>query len=1271
MIGTIVSRANQPSPRVKRLISLGVSLLILYAASLVAVSPAHADHIKNLSDPGEIAVKELYETRAAVGDWQGDDTYHCALELAGSSDLYYYPETYESPTHWDLARRHVNAFGTYSLQSRDATGERVPTCIQGDYNGGGSRDRGGDNSGPVPLDVASYGNWWGNATGGLWQDLLGGLFWITSIENGCYGPLFELVAFDVNYPFYSWNYQEGWWDTTYRTFGSRTTLTTTEGTIEANYVVYVFEGVGHVLIWGYDPAQGEWFEGEGVAEIENRFGDITACPADSEIMHLTFTLTGSNDQLDSDVPDPTKPPGAGPVETPVGMTKEDTGRIEQPNWQRNPVFRGDTPQGGGYFGSSLSDPDAGGPYIIAKGGRVFVSSARDDRVHIYDARDASPAGSIDGTQAYSEAAALAAPLSDPRGITYYRGELYVVDAGRKRVAVFEKDDSDGTYRLRRVIGEGVLERPEGIDAAWGRLFVNEGDVVKVFEAKTGVPLGVALQPTSETCATVGCQDESQPTLAKPGKDLSTAPDASMFLAGRRANWNFDALSAPWPNTSWDLLSPFSGAEGNPAKRGLEWCVCPKIQGTDWVWGMEWLLAVTEPTAGRRAIEEFGGSRKRRQWEPKDTATGKLSDVAYNKREARVDWRGRLTESDWLKGTQSLDYAVTDADIFVVGERGEQWLELARGFQSVELRVDGNPVSLAPGSSPTTDPIGTLKLDTTQIASGTHKLALTATLVVNGQTTTLTSTNESLRIDHTPPTGTLSNPGSLIRDKVTLTATIEDPHSGPDDLKVEIDPPGTQGWAEFCPSQKQLPAYVCAWDTAKRGGDGSRLYPDGTYKIRPVRDDMLSNEAATPEITTVVDNTPPELSNPAPALGQTGNSAVVDDVVPVRLTQRDALSGVDSTTFSHNTAPNGSCDGAWREIGSASGEGDVSVAWDTRDLQSGLICLRAVSRDRAGNATPDFRWQAVLSDRRASVVSSQPGGPDRWHAGTRIGNRDGLGRLYSWGTRAIIHTPLAEETLSDEDGARGNASEIKFSASWVGNGERRGTGWVQLGLMTRRNCQINELDSSGRPKTDSDPADPWWIYGEWGHPVSDPFINGRQGYCPQAAGSSDSEYTMRTEITESASEYRGSLWWRQTGVGDWRLMYVVANDTSCNYLRQHNQPLPSECTQTDLGNYWLSKDGGLRNPSIVSEVNDPQRRMVGYFTGFKFRPTSTAKYEYPYTADQRVPLVDDDWIEGNPRLYYQVFAKDVNDPSRDRRTFCTWGPQPPIPQCNPARFWPAP
>ena len=141
------------------------------------------------------------------------------------------------------------------------------------------------------------------------------------------------------------------------------------------------------------------------------------------------------------------------------------------------------------------------------------------------------------------------------------------------------------------------------------------------------------------------------------------------------------------------------------------------------------------------------------------------------------------------------------------------------------------------------------------------LALVAGLTVlgvptpSGATFVASSTNGAsiaAAADWTPPAVSLRNPGSPVKDTVTLVADAADGETGIASVAVQVLAPGASGWTTLC-STTAAP-YSCSWNT--------KLGADGGWSLRAVATDKAGyvTTSATVE-TTVANSLLAQLSDP--------------------------------------------------------------------------------------------------------------------------------------------------------------------------------------------------------------------------------------------------------------------------------------------------------------------------------------------------------------------------------------------------------------------------
>src|SRR4051812_37767474 len=160
-----------------------------------------------------------------------------------------------------------------------------------------------------------------------------------------------------------------------------------------------------------------------------------------------------------------------PAIDPVPAAAESVPAVQQPDTSQLPVFGASFAAPGAPFGARIHS-DVSGDYasytaVATGGGGGFVSSEARDDVTGFDG------ASLAYKRRISDPALLA-----PRGVAFYRGELFVVDAKSTNIFVF--DAATGLLKRRLPHPAEFLARDEsflgplavsGIDVAWGEVWV--------------------------------------------------------------------------------------------------------------------------------------------------------------------------------------------------------------------------------------------------------------------------------------------------------------------------------------------------------------------------------------------------------------------------------------------------------------------------------------------------------------------------------------------------------------------------------------------------------------------------------------------------------------------------------------------------------------------------------------------------------------------------------------------------------------------------------
>ena len=872
-------------------------------------------------------------------------------------------------------------------------------------------------------------------------------------------------------------------------------------------------------------------------------------------------------------PDAVPVPQTGVVDPLTPLQREDVPEVQQPDANVLPRFVSSL----GWFGSGFARPS--GTSVPQRVGvtvgadRVYVLSTLQKRVYVYDTKSLATAGP----------GSFATGMSGVDGIAYRDGptgpEVYVLGrvSGGGAVNVFRPDGS-----LKRTVrpAGGEATTWSGIDAAWGELWLTRvakgtngsaddpdllGQEIAIFDAQTGALKARSQQPVGDL----------SPSIApRSWWDLSIVPEYAAAFVDRRAFSRLPVVpSVPLP----DSLACTGGTSSA--------CGSADQHGTDAVWGMRWLLELVSyaSTGGHRPVEEFSIEHRKiatslldvpitvelpglylvpkRTWTTQQQMQGignTVSDLHYNNREVRIDWTGPLTTTEWLRGDKCLTYVVSKADIFVVGDKGERWFELADDFEYIDFFLDGVRLERRFTVDPANPAsIGDFCLDTRlhenwpDLLNGAHTIELVARVAGKD----ISILNDQLKIDNLDPTGTVHGLAEFSRGSTTVAVTANDEHSKVADWQIQAAPAGG-GWQTICSgrsSNGEPGVQSCQWDTTRQA--------DGAYTLRGlIRDRSSDEQRFTPTATTdddgnsgetgrvgtVVDNTPPVVDNPTPDLSQVAEEYNDDLIDEIAWSQSDATSGVQTTTVAINSATDGSASGSWKTISESGVAGDVERTWDTTGEPPGLRRFRAEARDRAGNVRI-AEWQAVMPERRqdrdgptvdvSTCRTPTPG--DRCFVDFLFGR----GKYHhSWGVEGTMRVPNVKVGLT-----RG-----EFSAAFVNVGTP--PRWLQGGY-----------DSSG---CDANQREGWYLAYE--------FI-GRRGKqyldCPTPSRPEPSGETNAISVR----------------------VYRDPNRYSARVYE--NGALVHVADAPGRGTYWLTKRGREDSETFL-ESSRAGRRAIGIWAGVR-------------------------------------------------------------------------
>ena len=265
-----------------------------------------------------------------------------------------------------------------------------------------------------------------------------------------------------------------------------------------------------------------------------------------------------------------------------------------------------------------------------------------------------------------------------------------------------------------------------------------------------------------------------------------------------------------------------------------------------------------------------------------------------------------------------------------------------GVETWKLQyTPANTSTWTDGCSDTTSPYS-CSLDTTTLSDGLYDLRALATDRAGNATASTLRTDR--RVDNTPPTVTLTDPGAFLVNNVTFYASAADA-VGVASVRFQVRPAASGTWTTLCTDTTA--SYTCFYDTDNLS--------DGLYYARAFATDLASLTTASAEFLLRVDNTAPTVALTNPADPIAGVHAFAG-------TASDAGSGVVSWRLDYSVANANTwveiCDDATSPYG---------CSLDTAPLTDGLYDFRATATDAAGNTATASR-----SDERVDNVAPTAG-----------------------------------------------------------------------------------------------------------------------------------------------------------------------------------------------------------------------------------------------------------------------------------------------------------
>ncbi len=209
-------------------------------------------------------------------------------------------------------------------------------------------------------------------------------------------------------------------------------------------------------------------------------------------------------------------------------------------------------------------------------------------------------------------------------------------------------------------------------------------------------------------------------------------------------------------------------------------------------------------------------------------------------------------------------------------------------------------------------------------------------------------------DWSPPTVSLQNPGSPVKNTVTLAAAAADGESGIKDVAIQYLPASGGSWVTICTTVTA--PYSCSWNT--------RLVDDATYDLRAVATDNAGYTTNSEVVRTIVANTF------SLVLGDPGE--VVRGSVPLTVTLYNPSILPSIYRVEYTLADTT----AWKSV---PGCGQVfmttyTCTWNTVGLANDYYDLRAVAVTGLTTTYSELIVGVLVDNAAPTVTITDPGSP---------------------------------------------------------------------------------------------------------------------------------------------------------------------------------------------------------------------------------------------------------------------------------------------------------